>query len=408
MKRKSILRTAGAAVLSALMLMTAVPVMAAGSNYGTTIDGTKTTTFDKYLLMDKDANVPNATFSYEVTAGVAQTYNVDGKAFEVLAGVDADQVTMAGVGTTEENKIAFTSMDQTSNTVNDAVKGFKDPDTQKYATKTATLDFSGVAFTEPGIYRYIITEEDSTNPGVTNDNESNRVLDVYVYDASTDTEKKLEIKSYVLHSATSSIVKGDGNEIKYSDADTKNQGFTNEYGTTNLTFRKEVSGNQASHDKYFAFTVKITGAVADTKYDVDLTNADATTGTNAATIPANQKQTNVAELIVGEDGTVTQVFYLQHGQDITIKGLATGTKYEVTENAEDYVSTPKGVEKYKDETSGTIADTSVRTSYLNTREGIIPTGIMMTVAPFAALTLAGGIGAASVVFKKRKKEDGEA
>ena len=49
--------------------------------------------------MDFQANVPNATFSYAVTAGTAKAYDVQGKKFQVLAGVDADKVTMAGVGT---------------------------------------------------------------------------------------------------------------------------------------------------------------------------------------------------------------------------------------------------------------------------------------------------------------------
>ena len=41
--------------------------------------------------MDKQANVPNATFTYTVTAGNAKAYSVADKKFQVLAGVDADQ-----------------------------------------------------------------------------------------------------------------------------------------------------------------------------------------------------------------------------------------------------------------------------------------------------------------------------
>lgn len=94
--------------MTALMAATAfagvgTPVLAAaGTNYGTTIEGTKTTTFDKFLVMDKQANVPNATFTYAVTAGNAKAYDVAGKKFQVLAGVDADKITMAGVGGTAE------------------------------------------------------------------------------------------------------------------------------------------------------------------------------------------------------------------------------------------------------------------------------------------------------------------
>lgn len=400
-----------ASVVAAAMLLAATPVLAAGSNYSTTIEGTKTTTFDKYLVMDQDANVPNASFTYAVTAGTAQTYNVQGKTFEVLAGVDADKVTITDQDTaTAGYQLVFAPSDTTVQTANSLVKDY-DNATQKYATKTATVDFSAVAFTEPGVYRYVITES-GTNQGVTNDTDLTRALDVYVQDASTSTEKKLSIAGYVLHSTeTGAIAIGENNQLSYSDGDTKTQGFTNTYDTSNLTFRKEVSGNQASHDKYFAFTVTISNAVPGTKYAVDLTNADNTSGSNAATITANQSKTNPTEMVAVADsansanGTVTATFYLQHGQEITIKGLAKDTAYTVTENAEDYTSTPKGVTGYTDNTSGSIVSTDIKTSYLNTRNGIIPTGVLMTVAPFAVITLIGGCGVASVVLKRRKKDD---
>lgn len=38
--------------VAAAMMLTVVPVGAAGTNYGATIGGTKTTTFDKFLVMD--------------------------------------------------------------------------------------------------------------------------------------------------------------------------------------------------------------------------------------------------------------------------------------------------------------------------------------------------------------------
>lgn len=135
--------------MTALMAATAfagmgTPVFAAaGTNYGTTIEGTKTTTFDKFLLMDSQANVPNATFSYAVTAGNAKAYDVAGKKFQVLAGVDADKITMAGVGEgAEANKIVFKQGDgsDTHDTTKD--KYVKDLAAgKKYALKTATLDF---------------------------------------------------------------------------------------------------------------------------------------------------------------------------------------------------------------------------------------------------------------------------
>ena len=415
--------------MTALMAATAfagvgTPVLAAaGTNYGATIEGTKTTTFDKFLLMDTQANVPNATFTYAVTAGTAKAYDVAGKKFQVLAGVDSDKITMAGVGGTAAaaNTIVFSQGDDsdTHDTTKDAY--VKDLGAgKKYALKTATLDFSKVQFTEPGVYRYIITE-DGTNQGVTNDADLTRVLDVYVNDASAEVDgaftKKLTIAGYVLHSNENDEPDvAAGNDFGSAGAyvATKSQGFTNSYDTSDLTLRKQVTGNQASRDKYFEITLNIDKAQPNTKYDVVIDDADATSKANAATITANAGKTNATSITTDDTGKATQKFYLQHGQQVTVQGLAKDTTYAVTENTEDYKSTANTkdtpVVDTKADTEaapvdGTIVSTDLTTGFLNTRDGVIPTGVIMAVAPFAVVTLLGGAGVITMVMKKNKKED---
>lgn len=415
MTRKKLISTKTAAVIlsAALAMGMTLPVFAAGTNYSGTIGGTKTTTFDKFLVMDEAANVPNATFTYAVTAGEAKSYDVDGKKFEVLAGVDADKVTMAGVDTQTANTIAFAQGDTTSTTANDLIKDLASG--EKYVQKTATLDFSQCAYTEPGVYRYVLTES-GTNQGITNDADATRIVDVYVFDDSDDSAKKLTIAGYVLHSNTEDspeLSMGDDNGTAGSYSATKSQGFTNDYDTSDLTIEKDVTGNQASHDKYFEFTVVIANAVAGTVYDVDLTGADAASGSNSATIAANTGKTNPASLTVGSDGTVTQKFYLQHGQQIKIQGLAKDTTYTVTENAEDYKSTANTAASAvvtvdngntSAATSGTIASDDLETGYLNTRNGVIPTGVAMAVVPGAIAMLAGTAGAVTLMMKRRRND----
>ena len=416
MKKRTIAKT-GATMLTMAMLLNGTTVFAAaGTNYGAIIEGEKTTTFEKYLLMDTQANVPNATFTYTVTAGNAKAYDVDGKKFQVLAGVDADKITMAGVGAgAEANEIVFKQGDgsDTHDTTKDAyVKELAAG--KKYALKTATLDLSKVNFTEPGVYRYIITES-GTNQAIINDADLTRVLDVYVNDASTETEKKLTIAGYVLHSNDNDepdVAAGEdfGSAGKY--VETKSQGFTNSYDTSDLTLRKQVTGNQASRDKYFEFTLNIDNAQPNTKYDVVIDDADATSKTNASTIEANAGKANVTSITTDAQGKATQKFYLQHGQQVTVQGIAKDTDYKVTENTEDYKSTantkdtPVVTTKANTEAApvdGTIVSTDLTTGYLNTRDGVIPTGVIMTVAPFAAVTLLGAAG--MVTIKMRKKED---
>ena len=430
MKKNAVKGSLGAIALASAMTMSmGTPVFAIQKSprpdgYSTEIGGTKTTTFDKYLVMDAQAEVPNASFTYAVTAGTAKAYDVAGKKFAVLAGVDADKVTMAGVGTKTANTITYKPGDKTLNDVNALVKDYETL-SEKYAKKTATLDFSACRFTEPGIYRYIVTES-GTNQAVTNDADATRVVDVYVNDASDEVNTdeantvgvepshigyKLKIAGYVLHSNADDapdVSLGENNGSTGSYVGTKSQGFTNSYDTSDIFIHKMVSGNQASRDKYFEFTVKITDAVPGTVYDVDLSRADTTTKTNAATITANEGKTNPATLTVGADGTVTQKFYLAHNQAIVIQGVAKDSKYKVTENAEDYKSTPADAietEHRGEATSGTVASEDIYTGYVNTRDGVIPTGVIMTVAPFAAVTLLGGAGAVTMVMKKKKSEE---
>ena len=417
MKKKTIAKT-GATMLTMAMLLNGTTVFAAETGYDATIGGTQTTTFDKFLVMDSQANVPNATFTYTVTAGAAKAYDVAGKKFQVLAGVDADKITMAGVGTDTKNTIAYAPGDTTANDENTMVKNY-DKGTEKYAKKTATLNLSAVQFTEPGVYRYIITEF-GRNQAITNDADLTRVLDVYVNDASTtDTDgnliKKLTIAGYVLHSNTDDapdVAAGESFGSTGAYVATKSQGFTNSYDTSDLTLRKQVTGNQASHDKYFEFTLDIEGAQPNTKYNVDISGAEATSGTNDATINTNAGKANVTSITTDDDGKATQKFYLQHGQQVTVQGIAKDTKYAVTENTEDYKSTANtavaSVVEIKADTdsaevNGTIASKDLTTGYLNTRDGVIPTGVIMTVAPFAAVTLLGAAG--MVTIKMRKKED---
>ena len=180
------------------------------------------------------------------------------------------------------------------------------------------MTFSKVQFTEPGVYRYVITES-GTNQAITNDADLTRVLDVYVNDASSDADgalvKKLTIEGYVLHSNVDDepdVAAGENFGSAGAYVATKSQGFTNSYDTSDLTLRKQVTGNQASRDKYFEFTLSIDKAQPNTKYDVVIDEADATSKANAATIDANAGQANVTSITTDGAGKATQKFYLHY------------------------------------------------------------------------------------------------
>lgn len=434
---------AGAMALAVMMALSCgTPALAAAGQTYTSTDGANVVIFEKYLTMDKEANVPNITFNYTIAAGTAQNANVDNQTVQIYAGNDATRV--QGFPSIAQNQAVFAVGQQTYDTVqaspstlqsqhNDASMNALldevslDSD-KKYARKDVKVDFSGVYFKEPGIYRYIITETASASNllshGVTDDDDLTRVLDVYVVnDGYNGTKPKLKIEGYVLHNteATDSV-KADGSSQQATKAD----GFQNDYETENLTIRETVDGNQASRDEYFEVTVKISDAIAGTKYDVT-GDFDQTTQVT----PINTTQhTNPTSIVVGADGTVTTTYWLQHGQEITINGLAKNTQYDINENpttlfnegytpsatiegdtktgageANNIAMVPLAAASNKTlvEDTGIQADSKV--IYLNTKEGVIPTGVVMAVAPFAMVTLLGGAGAVSVMMKKKKGKE---
>lgn len=413
-----------------------MPISGGAVNYIAVNGGT--TNFDKYLVMDEGANVPNVSFQYTVEAGTAQTFDAVHKTIAVNAGPTPEKIKFSGVGISDSDtadqqfKIDFTSGDSATEKINksasDNVKGLDDG--EKYAKKTATLDFSEVSFDEPGIYRYIITEDNAAQQGITYDTDLTRVLDVYV---ENDSSMELVVSKYILHANADTIsidnttYGSDGKVITGSDSDSKSQGFTNEYTSHDLTFSKAVSGNQASKDKYFEFTVNISNAVAGTVYTVsyaDDGNANTLDGNadktftdkpNSATTVITGALTQPDTMIVPVGETeVTQKFYLQHGQHIVIRGLAEGTKYTITDGKEDYAASYQTdddkdttAEKLDVASNHTGVEKDIKVDFTNTRAGAIPTGVILAVA--APVTVGVIVLAAIIllVIKNKRRETEE-
>ena len=418
-KKTVSMKIAASIFTAAMAVSSAMPVLAA-DNY-TPISGTEMY-FGKYLIMDQEANVPPVTFNYTIAAGEAKDYNVDGKKFEIYAGIDAAKVkfsqtpdatfkvgdptyTTAQTGTNIKNTKGAALVDQV-----DLKSG------QKYARAEVKVDFSGVKYTEPGVYRYVLTEAESpaAYAGIKNDEAATRVIDVYV----TDDNGALKIAGYVMHSASDDITMSENNGSDGVDPAGKSKGYNNEYITHDLEIKKDVSGSQASKDKYFKFDVVIEGAVPGTKYDVtgvtgSTPTADATVKENAATLPDYVGKTNVTTLEADQNGTVRQSFYLSHGQSIKINGIPNAAKYSVTETEESYKpsvtvtgdtdAAKTDGKKVEDRSTGITADTT--NAFVNTKNGIVPTGLMIDAAPYATVFLTGAAGVGAIITMRRKKRD---
>ena len=358
-------------VFALIFAFAAIPASAA-TTY-TPIGGS--TTITKNLVVESDANIPDITFGYTITRGtpVAATSNT----IEILA---------SEVGASIGNA-AFSNSD-TANTIAGLPTDAQGSPTtgKKYAQKSVTVTFPANSFTKPGVYRYVINETDGQKPGVTYDTTS-RYLDVFVVaDPATNV---LSVDSYVLRNSATTI----GTDGAYtSDPDVKSSGYTNTVTQYDFQFSKAITGNQGDKNKLFTFTLNITNAIPGT-YPVE------TTGVSS----------NVSSITIGSDGTYTGNIDLTDGSVVRIVNLNKDAVCTVSEDAEDY--TPTYVIDNGSSVSGnnsgqiTLADADHSVAFTNTRNGIIPTGVLLTVAPFAIGLLL--FGALAIFFIARKKKRAE-
>ncbi len=326
-----------------------------------------TTTFNKYLVMDENANVPNVTFTFSIVAG------------DAVSASDGNPAIYAGIGNPTVGSATFSASNTAYGTVQDGDSVTLDTN-EKYAKQTVTVDFTGVTFSAPGIYRYIITETDSSASGITNDSTATRTLDVYVRYQS-GSESQLEVAGYVMYKGTVT-----GN-TDLNDSDTKSTSYTNNYNTSNLTLTKNVTGNQGDRDKYFEFTVEITNAVAGTKY-----NVTSEAGSNIAIVDGIGAYDSDAGTLTATNGSVKFTCQLKHNQSIVIQGLTSATQYAITETsyaAEGY-NTSYQLDDGQAVANNTISAQSMGTAshavvFTNAKEGTVPTGVLLETAPYIIL-----------------------
>ena len=377
----------------ASLMVCAIPFTVSAGSY-TAITGEKTAQMKKYLVLEGDAAVPTASFTYAIAAASGDAIGNFGEnagAYTVYAGVDADKVTMAGVDSTTNFTIGFNSGDTTATTPNQLIKNLQTGD--KYVEKTATLDFSECGFTHPGIYRYVLTES-GTATGVINDAVSSRFVDVSV-ENDTEAANTLKITDYIIHS---SATRGDTN-------DAKGVGFTNVFDTINMTVNASTTGTQGDKNKYFKYTLTLTGA--DGTYTIDAPTS-AVSDTDGTTKAEYLNKTNPTSITV-TDGTGTVEFYLKDGETFEVKGIPTGMSYELTEDPEGYQVVNGEDEGTAFRKTGTITpvtgetrSTDITYTCNNKLDTPVLTGVFSGATPFIIAAIAAVFG---LIFLSRKKKN---
>lgn len=240
-----------------------------------------------------------------------------------------------------------------------------------------SIDFSQINFNAIGVYHYKLTQANLSAPYSLHKTEvadsapvvesGVRYIDVHV----------VYNKDHVPAIQTVLMYMTDDNK----EVGNKNGEFENDYDVVDLEVKKTVSGNQGEHDKKFKFTIEITGAL-EGAYDIEGSDK---------------------KLEVGANGEGSVEVELTHNQSIKIKDLPKGASYTITEQeAADYKTKIGGELDADKKTEGKL-DVDTTVAYENIKDGDVPTGILLTIAPFVALMLIGAAGVLFVVLKKRSK-----
>ena len=408
-----------AAALAACVMVVsqlAVPNVAAA---GDTIDSVQ---IKKYLVIKKNVTAPTVSFTYTLASGTA--IPATDTTHEIKAGPDG--AVFASTGGTSmtvvfapDDALTPESSAPSGSTIQFATADTSD---EAYVEKGITVDLSGVTFPAAGIYRYIITEQTPEATGITYDSVNKRYIDVFVHKYDQGEDDK-----YVAYTAIVKLNDGAPDTEGKADAATKSTGFTNRYATDNLSFSKEVTGNQSSFNQYFKFTVKLTGSLSTvsgdthvklggvfdakpaesmaTVYDGDVmarANSIETFDDEGESIYTKRSYVTLSQLIEGKD------FYLKGGQSISLTGLPTGMGYVVTEVEEDYtpsveVTGDEDCSKNENSVTDSALTQNTNLAFINERSGIIPaTGVAAAFALPVAALLAGIAGIVLLVLKRLK------
>ena len=178
--------------------------------------------------------------------------------------------------------------------------------------------------------------------------------------------------------------------------------FINNYQPLKLVLSKTVRGNQGSRVAYFQFDIEVSG-LDDGVYKIVGNNDQGDDGyivvrSGKGTVTVNLKNNQKITILVpyGTGYTITE-----DADAASASEYKTSTDSQAAEKTFDWSGITTGAEEDKTVTASNMANDAT-VAFVNYQEGTIPTGILMTVAPFAALMGVGLVGGAVVLKKKRE------
>lgn len=302
---------------------------------------------ETYADMDSVVIKKNYELANEGTFSPAETFSFD---------IEADNVTDASDDITPEN-MPMPTIGTVSYLRGEAGS----------TTKTKEIKIDLPKYDSVGVYTYIIHEAAGSSAGVT-----------YYGDAIllrvTVIEQDGKLRIAAVHT-----------EDPESTGEGKKDDFDNLYSAGELEVHKDVEGIMGNKDKYFEFTVELTGEEGKTYQD-------------SYAITGGSYDANPASIKIKPGETTKATFYLKDDDTIHIENLPYGVEYKVSETpAADYVTTENGTE-------GEVDEAVEQATFTNTKGGTVDAGVVLDSAPYLfTLTGAAGVGLLLTLRRRHQK-----
>lgn len=301
---------------------------------------------ETYADMDSVVIKKNYELANEGTFSPAETFSFD---------IEADNVTDASDDITPEN-MPMPTIGTVSYRRGEAGS----------TTKTKEIKIDLPEYDSVGVYTYIIHEVAGHSAGVTYYGDS-ILLRVTVI----EQDGKLRIAA--VHT-----------EDPESTGEGKKDDFDNLYSAGELEVHKDVEGIMGNKDKYFEFTVQLTGEEGKTYQD-------------SYAITGGSYDANPASIEIKPGETTEATFYLKDGDTIHIENLPYGVEYKVSETpVADYVTTETGTE-------GEVDEAVEQANFTNTKGGTVDAGVALESAPYL-FTLMGAAGVGLLLTLRRRHQ----
>lgn len=302
---------------------------------------------ETYADMDSVVIKKNYELANEGTFSPAETFSFD---------IEADNVTDASDDITPEN-MPMPTIGTVSYLRGEAGS----------TTKTKEIEIQLPKYDSVGVYTYIIHEVAGNSAGVT-----------YYGDAIllrvTVIEQDGKLRIAAVHT-----------EDPESTGEGKKDDFDDLYSAGKLEVHKDVEGIMGNKDKYFEFTVQLTGEEGKTYQD-------------SYAITGGSYDANPTSIEIRPGETTEATFYLKDDDTIHIENLPYGVEYKVSETpVADYVTTETGTE-------GEVDEAVEQANFTNTKGGTVDAGVVLDSAPYLfTLTGAAGVGLLLTLRRRHQK-----